>query len=306
MVNMPLVSIVIPTYSRPMFLKRCIESALKQTYENIEIFVVDDNNPDTEERHETEVIMLDYKNNEKITYLKHEHNRNGSAARNTGWKKSSGKYITFLDDDDEIDPKKIAKQVQCMENLDESWGACYTGYKLLKENGDAQISSECRMGDCYLAALMRTMFMGSGSNLFIRKSIVDSINGYDETFQRNQDIEFMVRVLEKHKLAFVNEPLLIIHQEGNRINRTFEQIDSYSKYYLEKFKDRINQLEQRDRKRVISVISLERCRVAFYKGNYSQGLTILYENRVSFYRIIRYILYLVKRKITHRSYGFSG
>ena len=53
---------------------------------------------------------------------------NGSAARNTGWKQSNGKYITFLDDDDEIDRTKIEKQVDCLVNLDVSWGACYTGY----------------------------------------------------------------------------------------------------------------------------------------------------------------------------------
>ena len=79
------------------------------------------------------------------------------------------------------------------------------------------------------------MFMGSGSNLFLRKKVVDEIGGYDESFQRNQDIEFLVRVLENYKLAYVDEVLLTIYQEGNRINRSFEQIDKYAKYYLEVF-----------------------------------------------------------------------
>ena len=84
--NYPLVSIVIPTYSRPLYLKRCIESVLNQTYSNIEIFVVDDNNPDTEFRRDTEKIMSEYLNHKNVTYLQHECNKNGSAARNTGWK----------------------------------------------------------------------------------------------------------------------------------------------------------------------------------------------------------------------------
>ena len=49
----PLVSVVIPTYSRPTFLARCIESVINQTYTNIEVIVVDDNNPNTVDRHDT-------------------------------------------------------------------------------------------------------------------------------------------------------------------------------------------------------------------------------------------------------------
>ena len=155
----PLVSVVIPTYNRPVYLKRCIDSVLNQNYPEIEIFVVDDNDPGTDARAETEALMESFSDNEMICYLKHEKNRNGSAARNTGWRASHGEYITFLDDDDEIASSKIEKQVQCLENLDDSWGMCYTGYRLFKENGADQISSENRSGDRYVDALMRTLFL---------------------------------------------------------------------------------------------------------------------------------------------------
>ena len=301
-----LVSVVIPTYHRPVFLKRCIDSVLDQTYRNIEIIVVDDNDPETEARRETELVMQAYAAVENITYLQHDHNKNGSAARNTGWRNSHGKYITFIDDDDAIARTKIEKQVQCLERLDPSWGACYTGYRLFKEHGDPQISSEKRFGDCYVAALMRTMFMGSGSNLFLRKSVVDEVNGYDETFIRNQDIEFLVRVLEKYKLAHVDEVLLTIYQEGERPDRSFEQMESISQHYLSKFKDRIDLLESGDRERVYSVISLERCRGAFYKKKYLQGLKILKENKVKLKYQVKYCKYLIHRKLTGKSYGFDG
>ena len=287
----PLVSVVIPTYSRPMYLKRCIDSVLGQTYNNIEIFVVDDNNPDTVDRKETEIVMQEYLNNDKVTYLKHPQNKNGSAARNTGWKHSTGKYITFIDDDDEIDKKKIEIQVRCLESLDDTWGACYTGYRIISEYECNQVSTENRSGDCYIDALMRTMFMGSGSNLFLRKSVVDQINGYDESFKRNQDIEFMARALEHYKLAYIDEILLVIHQEGNRKTTSFEILDGYSQHYLEKFQDRINALSKNDRERVLSVISLERCRLAFYKKRFAKGISILQENDVKLKYIFRYVRY---------------
>lgn len=301
-----LVSVVIPTYNRPIYLKRCIDSVINQTYKNIEIIVVDDNDPKTDARRETERVMSAYADIDNITYLRHECNKNGSAARNTGWRYSHGKYITFVDDDDVIECRKIEKQVECLEHLDSSWGACYTGYRLFKEHGDPQISSEKRFGDCYVAALMRTMFMGSGSNLFLRKSVVDEINGYDESFIRNQDIEFLVRVLEKYKLAHVDEMLLTIYQEGERPNRSYEQLESVSEHYLSKFKKRIDVLNREDRERVYSVISLERCRVAFYKKKYWKGLKLLKDNKVKLKYVVKYCKYLLHRKLTGKSYGFDG
>lgn len=304
--NEPLVSVVIPTYGRPVFLKRCIDSVLNQTYCNIEVFVVDDNDPDSEFRYHTEQTVAAYKEKPLFTYIKHDRNKNGSAARNTGWKNASGKYITFVDDDDVILPEKIEKQVKRMESLSDEWGACYTGYRVLQPDDKIQHSSEKRSGDCYLYALMRTMYLGSGSNLFLRKDIVDRINGYDETFRRNQDIEFLARVLEKSKLSYIDEELLCIYQNENRTHRTFEEVDQYAQYYLSRFESRINALAPKEQKKVLSVISLERCRVAFYDKEYKAGIQVLIQNRVGIIMVIKYFGYLVKRVLTHTSYGFSG
>lgn len=305
MLEKPLVSVVIPTYGRPAFLTRCIESVLKQTYQNIEIIVVDDNDPDTEVRMATEAVMRKYRENPHITYLKHNRNKNGSAARNTGWKQSKGKYITFLDDDDEIVDTKIERQIECLEISDDSWGCCYTAYRLEKESGAYQVSSEHRSGYLYIEALMRTLFMGSGSNLLLRKSVVDEINGYDESFKRNQDIEFLARVLEKYKIAYIDEPLLLIHQEGGRIRRSFDETERYTKHYLDIFKPRLDALNPYDRKRVMTVISLERARLAFQMGLKDRAIKIIKEEKIGMVPLTRYIIYLIHRKITHKSYGFS-
>ncbi|MDP3388286.1 MAG: glycosyltransferase family 2 protein [Eubacteriales bacterium] len=89
----PLVSVLIPTYKSTSSLKMSVESVLSQTYENYEIIVIDDNNPDTEYRRRTEAIMDRYIHNPKIMYIKHSKNKNGAAARNTGFKNSKGELI---------------------------------------------------------------------------------------------------------------------------------------------------------------------------------------------------------------------
>ena len=109
--NQPLVSVIIPTYKRLGMLGRAIDSVLNQTYNNIEIIIVDDNNEDSEYRKETERFMKKYDDNIEIKYVKHKQNKNGAAARNTGINNANGVYIAFLDDDDEFSPKKIELQI---------------------------------------------------------------------------------------------------------------------------------------------------------------------------------------------------
>lgn len=305
MQNKPLVSVVIPTYRRPYMITRAVDSVLNQTYQHIEIFVVDDNDSSSTERKATEEIMAQYESNLKVTYLQHEKNRNGSVARNTGWRQSKGKYITYLDDDDEIAPNKIEEQVKCLESLDESWGACYTAYHIMMPNGRVQKSTTNQSGDVYLRALMRVLYMGSGSNVLLRKKVVDEIGGYDESFRRNQDIEFMVRAFEKYKLAYVPKDLLTIHlEQRSSTGSSFQKLDEISVFYLNKFRSRINSLSYHDKHRVLAVISLDRARLACYYKEYKKAKRILNEGEVTIFEVFQYFMYLVKRIITKQSYGF--
>ena len=106
-----MISIIIPTYNQRGFLVGAIDSVLSQSYQDIEVIIVDDNNPNTEARRKTECLMSAYSNNPRVKYLKHDVNKNGSAARNTGFQASKGEYIAFLDDDDFWAEDKLEKQV---------------------------------------------------------------------------------------------------------------------------------------------------------------------------------------------------
>ena len=231
--NIPLVSVVIPTYKRPDSLDRAINSVLNQTYQNVEVIVVDDNNPDSEGRRLTESKMAPYLGNEKVKYIKHECNKNGSAARNTGARNSNANYLAFLDDDDEFYPEKIEAQVKRLEELPQEYAICYTAVAYEKENGVIRYSKENREGDLFFDALTRNLSFQAGSNLFVRKGAFDSIGGFDETFRRSQDKEIVTRLLKHYKIAYV--PIMGVHAYVYEDHSFFNPLE-ITDYYVEKMK----------------------------------------------------------------------
>lgn len=116
--NYPLVSIIIPVYNGSNYLKRAIDSALSQTYNNIEIIVVNDGSDDQKE---TEKIALSY--GEKIRYYK-KTNGGVSSALNFGIHNMHGDFFSWLSHDDEYAPDKIRRQVETIKKYSSNT-VCY-------------------------------------------------------------------------------------------------------------------------------------------------------------------------------------
>lgn len=298
------VSIIIPTYKRPTTLRRAIDSVLNQTYSNIEVIVVDDNNEGDQYRAETEKLMFEYINNEKVKYIKHIKNMNGSVARNTGIKNSQGTYIGFLDDDDEFISNKIEYQVNLMEELDSTWGACYTGFRKEKNGKILEVSSENREGYLKNEALMRTLYINAGSNLLVRRSVIEEINGFDESFRRNQDLEFLFRILDKYKLAYVNYCGLVVHFDSRITKNTIDDIDKIDKNYIDTFKNYIDELPYKEQKKLYLMINLDKFKILLLRKQIKLLIKHVIDKKINLVILIRYIFYIVNRKITKRCYGF--
>lgn len=300
--NSPLVSIITPTYKRSLTLPRTIKSVLNSTYKNVEIIVVDDNNEGDEFRLATEKLMKQYVSVPEVHYLKHKVNKNGSAARNTGIRAAQGKYIMFLDDDDEFLPEKIERQIACMEALDDSWGACYTKYLDVKPNGE--VISKCaekKQGSLLVYELARNLFVHAGSNLMVRKTVVDELNGFDESFLRNQDVEFLVRLLKKYKLAFVDYVGLKVYIHPRKYVIKYKEITAT---YLNKFEKEIAALPVEDSAKVHKMIALQLIRNAFEEKQFCDIRTLAVKNGISWCVIIKYFCHLAYRRATKQSCGF--
>ena len=207
-----LVSVIIPTYKRSDCICKSIDSVLNQTYSNIEIIVVDDNGKGSIEQKKTESLLSDYIKSGKVTYVVHEINKNGSAARNTGFKISKGNFINFLDDDDVFYPQKIEKQVELLENSRREYGAIYCNSRIKriqKVTGKVIINDTryTKSGDLCKEYLLDEIRFNTSTILFRRK-VVEDLNGFDESFIRHQDYEFLVRFFMKNLiLCSGEEPL---------------------------------------------------------------------------------------------------
>lgn len=192
-----LVSVIIPTYKRSDCICNTIDSVLNQTYSNIEIIVVDDNGRGSVEQQETESLLSEYIKTNKIVYVVHDVNKNGSAARNTGFRISSGEFINFLDDDDVFHPKKIEKQLDLLRKADAKYGAIYCNSKIkrIQNFTGKQVVYETRFskeGDLCKEYLLDEVRFNTSTILF-RRSVIEELNGFDESFVRHQDYELMVR-----------------------------------------------------------------------------------------------------------------
>lgn len=247
--NTPIVvSVIIPTYGNPIFLSKTIESVILQSFKNWELIIVDDNNPDTEARHKTEQLVEQYiSQDNRIKYIKHKCNRNGSVARNTGFAASKGKYISFLDSDDEYMPTRLEMCVAAMNEASEHIAGVYTGCVFKRGGKTVGIRKKVKSGKFLVETLACNFKFSTGSNLFVRHSVYEELNGFDENFLRHQDYEFLVRVFEKYELLAIQEPLVVKNDEHFNMPSIWKTIE-IKKQYLSKFEEDINNLTVEERR----------------------------------------------------------
>ena len=126
--NNPLVSVIVPVYNTAKFLPTCLNSILNQTYQNLEIIIINDGSTDDSE----ETISKYATKDDRIKTISQE-NQGLSGARNAGIKTATGDYITFVDSDDKIEPTMIEKLLLALKQTDSDIAVC--SFKELYKNG---------------------------------------------------------------------------------------------------------------------------------------------------------------------------
>ncbi|MCL5807624.1 MAG: glycosyltransferase [Deltaproteobacteria bacterium] len=205
----PLVSVIIPTFNYGQYVRRAIESALVQTYHNVEVIVVDDGSTDN-----TAEILASFRSRIKVIYQK---NTGASAARNRGIVEAKGDYIAFLDADDRYCKDNIAKKLTFLRSYPEyKW--CYSNWAWMNERGvqirrgDEPKNTLAHLrvqGDVFLFALKGYLL---GTNVFLfDKTVIETVGGFDENLRVLEDYDLYVRIASHFNIGYLDEILCEIY-----------------------------------------------------------------------------------------------
>ncbi len=227
----PLVSIVIPAYKAANYLREAIDSALAQTYPNIEIIVVNDGSPD---EGATRKIALSY--GDKIRYIEKE-NGGSSSALNAGINAMQGEWFSWLSHDDLYCPQKVEKQIEYMLSLGLSeeevknhffFTGCdfidakggYIKKAKLTESENMHRHIEALVGNEYLIA-EPTRYNFYGCGCLIHKSVFEKVGGFDEKLRLINDMDMWYRIYAGgFKLHFIPEALIMGRLHSGQISRS--------------------------------------------------------------------------------------
>ena len=203
--NSPLVSVVLPTYGRPAFLPEAIESVVSQTYDRIELVIVDDGSPDP-----IAPIVRDTNTEDlKLEIIRHETNRGASAARNTGIQRSTGELVAFLDDDDIWQDTKIEQQVRFFFRSSNRLGVVYTGQEYIDQEGrTTNVRTPTTSGD-----VTRALLTGDPVNPFscvmVRTTVIRDAGTPDERLPSWQDWEWYLRLSRHCTFGAIPDPIVV-------------------------------------------------------------------------------------------------
>ncbi len=225
------VSVIIPTYNRSELLIKAIGSLENQSHQNMEIIIIDDFS--TDDTAEVVKEMTD----ERIIYLRHDTNKGGSAARNTGIQRATGDFIGFLDSDDQWLPGKLEKQLKKFKEQPDV-GVIYTGVQVVNENNEPtrKIIPECR--GIILSKLFESNCIDTTSSVLVKKEILDEVNGFDEKLPSCQDWDLYIRLAQVTQFDFVKDSMVLFyHHSGERITTNKLSVLNGHLSIFEKYKE---------------------------------------------------------------------
>jgi glycosyltransferase involved in cell wall biosynthesis len=212
----PTVSVVIPLYNKGKYIERAISSILAQTFPPLEIIVVDDGS--TDDGHGK---VLKFKN-PKIALIQQE-NKGPGAARNAGLAITKGKYIAFLDADDEWYPSFLKTGLSLLENKEANVTSIWTGYinyPDMRQNsiGKEEIGGVYEIGSKTDVRSISKVFDFTSASFGIMRA--DSARKWGGFYDRHkcihgEDRYFFYKLLFNERVGIINEPLGIYHREAS-------------------------------------------------------------------------------------------
>jgi glycosyltransferase involved in cell wall biosynthesis len=233
------VSVLIRAFNRADLVREAINSALEQTYKNLEILVVDDGSTDS-----TADVLRLFRDH-RIRTLKHDSNRGVGAACNTGIRAATGELVAWLDSDDVWHPNKVQQQVDFLRQYREVDGVfsdvrirhldrnvpsliehmkAFQKYLHGKPRGTEFVVSQREM---YLCLLQEVPIKPTA--LMLRRSVFGQVGLFDENARSGEDWEFLLRLARHASFGYIDRPLAEINRT---VDSTFDRFRLDDKTFL--------------------------------------------------------------------------
>lgn len=242
-----LVSVIIPVYNVEMYLRRCVDSVINQTYTNLEIILVDDGSPDL-----CPQICDEYLKTDSRIKVIHQKNQGLSAARNAGTAISKGAYLMYVDSDDFISRKMVESLLQAVskENADLSFCECVEFYSGMSVPEYEDSSENIDIMDNYKALdyLLKFPYARTAWGKLYHRRLIPLLNYPKGKYA--EDMFVIHKVFgNANKIVLLKKQLYFYNQEGNSLTRSvfnYKKLDymDAAKEWLEFIKIRYPNLEK--------------------------------------------------------------
>lgn len=215
--NLPLVSILIPLYNAENYIEETIAKALKQSYPNIELIIVDDNSTDNS-------FQLAQKYNSENVHIYKNPKKGGNSARNYAFEQCKGEYIKFMDADDYCTDDLIERQMERILTDGDNNTLVFSPVKMLYPDGTLFLPPR-KIDRDYTPGieLLIDIWRGKGWNCphchLMHRDLFIKSGGWNEAIIKNQDGEFFARVAAKASKALsVNNVFAVWRQTGTGVS----------------------------------------------------------------------------------------
>lgn len=221
-----LISVIIPSYNRERSLERAVRGVLGQSYQNLELIIVDDCSTDSS------CEIVEGIDDPRVRLIRHEKNQGAGAARDTGIHAAKSDLIAFQDSDDNWFPEKLDVQMRHFCDLSDDYVAVFHTKIIYGRSIDAKGNksygvrhASCvpgpgqppKSGDMSQAFLWGN-FMGPPT-VMLKKAAYFDAGGFDPRVKNNDDWDFNLRLSQKGKISFIDEPLMLVYDSSDGISK---------------------------------------------------------------------------------------
>ncbi len=242
--NKALVSIILATYNREDFLDQTLESLVNQSYQNIEIIIVDDGSVESMKRYVRNIVDKIDDNRIKTFFL--EQNRGVAYALTYGMDNSEGDYIAHIGSDDLWHKDNISQQIEVIQK-DKSVGLSFTDVARINKRGEILHNSRFQeniigpiRGLSFKRLYLKGLFVPGISVMFDR-NVYKKVGGLDDSFSLSNDYDFFLRMAQQTKFDYVDNVLAYWRMHDNNLHdlnkiQTYKErleiINKHEKYAL--------------------------------------------------------------------------